>query len=239
MMYELERDGRRMIGILFLSPAVERMFRIGGGKKAKIILAEELVKAFGSLAFPGYTVKNRMMMRVTRNADLDTSVDDSDVEHDFSVIMKQKIESRAKLAAVRLEVDDAHSPLKDFVLKLLKLDPAFCFAEEHYFDYKFLFSIGKFRRRTGKYAEISSVQGRGSAELEGADSLIDYALSKNIFLSYPYDSMSPVLDLLDECAKDKRVQAIKITIYRLANHSRIVDALCKACERGNVRHLLS
>ena len=233
MMYELERDGRRMIGILFLSPAVERMFRIGGGKKAKIILAEELVKAFGSLAFPGYTVKNRMMMRVTRNADLDTSVDDSDVEHDFSVIMKQKIESRAKLAAVRLEVDDAHSPLKDFVLKLLKLDPAFCFAEEYYFDYKFLFSIGKFlpveQANTLKYPPF---KGAVSPELEGADSLIDYALSKNIFLSYPYDSMSPVLDLLDECAKDKRVQAIKITIYRLANHSRIVDALCKACERG-------
>ena len=68
--------------------------------------------------------------------------------------------------------------------------------------------------------------------MDEAPSLIDYALSNNIFLSYPYDSMSPVLDLLDECAKDKRVLAIKITIYRLANHSRIVDALCKACERG-------
>lgn len=53
-----------------------------------------------------------------------------------------------------------------------------------------------------------------------------------MFLSYPYDSMAPVLDLLDECAKDKRVLSIKITIYRLANHSRIVDALCRACERG-------
>ena len=233
MMYELERDGRRMIGILFLSPAVERMFRIGGGKKAKVILAEELVKAFGSLAFPGYTVKNRMMMRVTRNADLDTRVDDSDVEHDFSVIMKQKIESRAKLAPIRLEVDDARSPLKDFVLKLLKLDPAFCFAEEHCFDYKFLFSIGKYLPTEEANAlRYPPFKGAVAPELEGAESLIDYALSKNIFLSYPYDSMSPDLDLLDECAKDKRVQAIKITIYRLANHSRIVDALCKACERG-------
>ena len=206
MMYELERDGRRMIGILFLSPAVERMFRIGGGKKAKVILAEELVKAFGSLAFPGYTVKNRMMMRVTRNADLDTRVDDSDVEHDFSVIMKQKIESRAKLAPIRLEVDDARSPLKDFVLKLLKLDPAFCFAEEHYFDYKFLFSIGKYLPTEEANAlRYPPFKGAVAPELEGAESLIDYALSKNIFLSYPYDSMSPVLDLLDECAKDKRV----------------------------------
>ena len=233
MLYELERDGRRMIGILFLNAAVERVFRIGGGKKAKIILAEELVKAFGSLAFPGYAVKNRMMMRVTRNADLDTRIEDSDIEHDFSVIMKQKIEMRAKLAVVRLEVDDEHSPLKEFVLKLLKLDPAFCYAEEHYFDYKFLFSIGKFLApEEESLLRYPPFKGAVAPELEEADSLVGYALSKNIFLSYPYDSMAPVLDLLDECAKDKRVQAIRITIYRLANHSRIVDALCKACERG-------
>lgn len=233
MLYELERNGRRMIGILFLNSSVERMFRIGGGKKAKIILAEELVKAFGSLAFPGYDVKNRMMMRVTRNADLDTRVDDSDVEHDFSVIMKEKIEMRAKLSAVRLEVDDERSPLKDFVLKLLKLDSAFCFAEEHCFDYKFLFSIGKYLPpETANALKYPPFKGAIAPDLEEADSLIDYALSKDMFLSYPYDSMSPVLELLDECAKDKRVQAIKITIYRLANHSRIVDALCKACERG-------
>ena len=233
MMYELERDGRRMIGILFLNPAVERLYRIGGGKKAKLIAVEELVRAFGHVAFPGYTVKNKMLMRVTRNADLDTRVDDSDMEHDFSVIMKEKIEMRAKLAAVRLEVDDARSPLKEFALKLLKLDPAFCFAEEHYFDYKFLFSIGKYLPTEEANAlKYPPFKGAVSPELEEAPSLIDYALSKNIFLSYPYDSMSPVLDLLDECAKDKRVLAIKITIYRLANHSRIVDALCKACERG-------
>ena len=233
MMYELERDGRRMIGILFLNPAVERLYRIGGGKKAKLIAVEELVRAFGHVAFPGYTVKNKMMMRVTRNADLDTRVDDSDMEHDFSVIMKEKIEMRAKLAAVRLEVDDARSPLKEFALKLLKLDPAFCFAEEHYFDYKFLFSIGKYLPTEEANAlKYPPFKGAVSPALDEAPSLIDYALSNNIFLSYPYDSMSPVLDLLDECAKDKRVLAIKITIYRLANHSRIVDALCKACERG-------
>ena len=119
---DLERDGRGMIGVMYVNPAIERLYRIGYGNKTKVVPVEELLKAFCGLAFSGYTVRRKMMLRVTRNADLDTSVDDTDVEHDFSVIMKQKIESRAKLAAVRLEVDDAHSPLKDFVLKLLKLD---------------------------------------------------------------------------------------------------------------------
>ena len=233
MMYELERDGRRMIGVLYVNPAVDRLYRLSGGKKAKVMPIEEMLRAYGHLAFMGYTVKNKIMLRVTRNADLDTRVDDSDVEHDFSEFMKKKIETRARLGVVRLEVDDAASPLKDFALKVLKLDGAYCFQEQNFFDYKFLFSIGKYLP-----AEVAAAlryppfKGAVAEEMEAAPSLIDYVLGRNVFLSYPYDSMEPLVDLLDECAKDKRVLSIKITIYRLANHSRIVDALCKACERG-------
>ena len=122
MMYELERDGRRMIGVLYVNPAVDRLYQLSGGKKAKVMPIEEMLRAYGHLAFMGYTVKNKIMLRVTRNADLDTRVDDSDVEHDFSEFMKKKIETRARLGVVRLEVDDAASPLKDFALKVLKLD---------------------------------------------------------------------------------------------------------------------
>ena len=112
-----------MIGVTFLNPAADRLYRIGYGKKVKLVPVEELLKAFGHLGFMGYTVRGRMLMRVTRNADVDTRVDDNDVEHDFSEFMKKKIESRARMGVVRLEVDDESSPLKDFVLRLLKLDP--------------------------------------------------------------------------------------------------------------------
>ena len=232
MIYELERNGRRMIGVLYVNPAVDRMYRLSGGKKAKIVSIEELLRAYGHLAFSGYTVKNKMMLRVTRNADLDTSID-SDVERDFSEIMKHKIETRARLGVVRLEVDDPSSPLREFVLKLLKIDAANCFADERFFDYKFMFSVGNYLPAETAYAlRYPPFKGAIAAELEESPSLVDYALQNNIFLSYPYDSMQPVVDLLEACAKDKRVLSIKITIYRLANHSRIVDALCKACERG-------
>ena len=233
MLFDLERDGRRMIGVMYINPGIDRLYRIGYGNKAKVVPLEELLRAFGHLAFIGYTAKNRLLLRVTRNADLDTRVDDSDVEHDFSVIMKQKIESRSRLGIVRLEVDDENSPLKDFVLKQLKLDPAYCFEEQYYFDYKFLFSIGNYLPPEEAAAlRYPPFKAAVDEELAEAPSLIDYVSSRDVFLSYPYDSMNPVLDLLDECARDKRVLSIKITIYRLANHSRIVDALCRACERG-------
>ena len=233
MIYDLEKDGRRMIGVMYLNPAADRLYRIGYGKKTKLVPVEELLKAFGHLAFMGYTVKNKMMMRVTRNADIDTSVDDSDVEHDFSEFMKRKIESRAHLGVVRLEVDDESNPLKDFVLRLLNTDESCCFEDAHFFDYKFLFSLGNyFPKEEAQALRYPPFKGAVAKELEEAPSLIDYIYEHNVFLSYPYDSMEPVVDLLDECAKDPRVLSVKITIYRLANHSRIVDALCKACERG-------
>lgn len=72
-----------MIGVMYVNPAIDRLYRIGYGKKAKVVPVEELMKAFGHLAFSGYTVRGKLMMRVTRNADLDTRVDDTDVEHDF------------------------------------------------------------------------------------------------------------------------------------------------------------
>ena len=233
IVYELEKEGRRMLGVMCAGSAADRIFVVARGKKVKVILLEELLKAFGPLAFSGYTVKDRVVLRVTRNADLDTRVEDSDVERDFSVFMKKKIETRAKLGAVRLEADDVDSPLCATAAKLLKIDPAFCFREEHCFDYKFLFSIGNFLPEE-QAAELRYPPFKGAVlpALAEAPSLIDYALRNNIFLSYPYDSMSPLVDLLDECARDRRVQAVQITIYRLASHSRIVEALCRACENG-------
>ena len=233
IVYDLEKDGRRMLGVMCAGGAADRMFVVSRGKKVKIILLEEMLKAFGPLAFSGYTVKGRVMLRVTRNADLDTRVEDTDMERDFSVFMKKKIETRAKLGAVRLEADDVDSPLCATAAKLLKIDPAFCFRVEHCFDHKFLFSVGGFLPED-RAAELRypSFKGAVLPALADAPSLIDYALRNNIFLSYPYDSMSPLVDLLDECARDGRVQSVQITIYRLASHSRIVEALCRACERG-------
>ena len=232
MLFDLERDGRRMVGVMAVNSALDRLYKIGGGENVRLVPLEELVRAFGHHAFLGYTVNGKMMMRVTRNADFDTDIDDSDLERDFSEIMKKKVESRAKLNVVRLETDCENSRLKTFAMKLLKLNPKFCFKDERFFDYKFLFSLDKFlpkeRSAPLKYPPF---RGAVAKNLTGVP-LIDTVFEKDIFLSYPYDAMTPLVNLLEECAADKRVTSIKITIYRLANHSRIAELLCKASENG-------
>ena len=233
MICQLEKDGRRMIGVISVNPSLDRLYRLSGEKKVRLIPLEELVRMFGKLASTGYTVNEQMLMRVTRNADFDTHIDDSDVERDFSEIMKKKVESRAKLNVVRLEVDNAESKLKEFVLKLLNLNPKFCFCDERFFDYKFLFSLGNyFSAEQSAPLKYAPFKGAVSDELSMAPSLIDTVFRHDVFLSYPYDAMTPVVDLLEECAKDKRVSSIMITIYRLAHHSRIAELLCRASENG-------
>ena len=67
---------------------------MSGEKKVRLIPLEELVRLFARYAFTGYTVSDQMMLRVTRNADFDTAIDDTDLERDFTEIMKQRVESR-------------------------------------------------------------------------------------------------------------------------------------------------
>ena len=230
---QLEKEGRRMIGVVAVNPSLDRLYRLSGEKKVRLIPLEELVRLFAKYAFTGYTVSDQMMLRVTRNADFDTAIEDTDLERDFTEIMKQRVESRARMGVVRLEVDREDSKLKDFVLKILKLNPKFCFTDERFFDYKFLFSIGNYlSREDAARLKYPPFKGAVSAQIAAAPSLIDLISSRDVFLSYPYDSMDPVVDLLEECSRDARVSSIMITIYRLAHHSRIAELLCRAAENG-------
>lgn len=230
---QLEKEGRRMIGVVAVNPSLDRLYRLSGEKKVRLIPLEELVRLFAKYAFTGYTVSDQMMLRVTRNADFDTAIEDTDLERDFTEIMKQRVESRARMGVVRLEVDREDSKLKDFVLKILKLNPKFCFTDERFFDYKFLFSVGNYlSREDAAKLKYTPFKGAVSAQIAAAPSLIDLISSRDVFLSYPYDSMDPVVDLLEECSRDARVSSIMITIYRLAHHSRIAELLCRAAENG-------
>ncbi len=231
MLYELEKEGRRMIGVMKVHPGLDRLYRIGQGEKVRLVPLEELVRMFGHQAFTGYTVRDKMLMRVTRNADFDPQIDDMDLEHDFPEIMKQKVDSRASQEAVRLETDAEGTYLWDFARKLLHLPARFCFYDPRFFNYRFMGSIGSLLPEDMKAPLCyKPFTGAVAAPLSGPEGLIDEVMRRDIFLSYPYDSMEPLVHLLEESTTDPRVQSIQITIYRLANHSRIAELLCRASE---------
>lgn len=235
MIFALEKGGKEMFGVMAVPSSAERLFVIDGGKKSDLITAEDLVSEFGAYAFPGYAVKSKAMLRVTRNADFDTSIDDADLERDFdfSKYMKRKVELRPTLDAVRLEIDGNGERLRSFLLKNLNLKKTYCLKSEYYLDYKFLLSLGKYFPEE-RFAELTypPFKGRIAADLLPPVGMIGRVKEKDVFLAYPFDSMDPLVRLLNECAEDKRVVSIKITIYRLDDHSRIVEALKRASENG-------
>lgn len=236
IMFDLRKEGRQMYGVAAIPPTSPRMIRIEGSKKVDLALLEDLVAEFGHHAFPGYVVKNKTILRVTRNADLDTDVYDADMEHDFdfSDFMRTKVRGRSAQDAVRLETDKAEDDnIRTFVLKNLNIKKAFSYRSENFLDYKFMFSIGSFLpEKEASELEYKPFRGRIAENVKSAQSMISLVREKDLFLAYPFDSIEPLVKLLNECAEDPRVVSIKITIYRLARHSRIVEALKRASENG-------
>ncbi len=235
MMFELVKSDRLMYGVMSISPKLPRIYRIDdGAKKTVIITIEELVRTFGYIAFDGYKVKSQAMLRLTRNADFDASVDDADIERDFdfSKFLKHKVELRGTQDAVRLQIDGGADSIKSFVLKTLGLKKPFCFEVKHALDYKFMMSLSQYFDESALPALRYKPAKPLPPPVSAGASVIDAVLERDIFMAYPFDSMDTLVRLLDECAEDSRVAAIKITIYRLDHRSRIVEALKKASENG-------
>ena len=234
MLYDLAKGDRSMIGVMALNENLNKLYRVGTGDAVRLIALEEVIRACGASAFTGYDVRDSLLVRCTRNADFDTYIDDADMETDFSQLMKKKVASRARMNIVRVEVDSDASKLKDFVLKLVKVDPKYCFTDKRFFDYKFLFQLDRYLPEdVAARLKYGPFKGRVDEEYSSG-SMIDTVLSHDVFMSYPYDAMTPLETLLDECSRDGRVSAISITIYRLAHHSRIADLLCRASENGKM-----
>ena len=234
LVLKLERDGREMFGVVTMGMRVDQLVPVSSGKKTRIAPSEELLYLFGDSLFPQCKVKEKALVRITRNADFEASVEDADIEYDFdfSKLIRNRVESRGSLAAVRLEMNTQSEELKQFLIKHLGIRKNQVFVVGGCFSYKYMFSIDDFFPEAVRSSlRYPSFRGSVPAGLQRG-TMIDTALRRDIFLSYPFQSMDPLLWLLDECADDPRVNNIKITIYRLARHSRIVQSLARAAENG-------
>lgn len=234
VVYDLSKGDKSMIGLLPVPEKLPRIIELAGGKKKSLMTLEELIREFGSFCFSGYTVKDSALIRVTRNADFeaDESDVDSEYDYDFSKYLKDKIDMRASLDVVRLEINTTSDKIKNFIIKNLGLKKSRCFTATDCLDYKFLFSLDKFfPSEVAATLKYPPFKGRTPESLK--DGVMARVMKEDVFLSYPFDSMDTTfVRLLNECAESEKVRSIKITIYRLSSRSKVVDALLRACENG-------
>ena len=236
LLVELERKGSSMMGIAKINGSAPRLFHIPGGKKIHLITNEELMLAFADTIFQGFSVKNKTLVRVTRNADFSAPSADADDEYnfDFSRLIQTKVEERTSMDVLRLEALEGISETsRAFMMKHAGLKKNYVCTVESYFDYKFMFSVGDYLDyETSSKLKFKPFKPAFPKNLSKSSDLIEEVGKNDIFLSYPYQSMDVLIRLLQQCATDPRVVSIKITIYRLANHSKIIEALLRAAENG-------
>lgn len=205
----------------------ERVIPLGAGGK-RFILEEEVVLHFVHLLFKGYKVMDRTVARVTRNADIMVSGKGAD----FRERMEELVVKRTKLAPVRLEITDEFSrDALDYLCRKLKIKNNRVFSSRISLDLSYLYLLGELSEDERlHYAPRSP---RKPSVLSDTRSVFSQIKSKDILLSYPFESMNAsFIRLLQECAADPKVTSIKITLYRLARNSKVIDALCTAAENG-------
>lgn len=202
-------------------------------RKGTFLLSEELILQFLPKFFKNYSVKEKSLIRVTRNADIDTEmIYDEDL--DYRDAMENLIKERKRMNPVRMEFTGTlNKKMMHALCKTIHVEKEHVFRSEVPLDLSFVFAIQSYLKNTNAgelfYPRRTP---RPTPQLNDKESLIPQILEKDVLLSYPFESMKPFINLLYEAAEDESVVSIKMTLYRLANKSQIVDALVEAAENG-------
>lgn len=225
------KNKKERLGIIpCTNTMVERLIPVRG-QEGCYMLAEELILHYIPRVFNGYQIKAKSLIRVTRNADIDAdALYDEDL--DYREFMADLIKRRKKLSPVRLELSrEMDGDVVETLCKYLDLDSTHVFRSQAPLDLSFLFQIQDILRKNPELFFEKRVPQKSPAFQEGR-SLIEQIKEEDKMLSYPYESIRPFLRLLSEAAEDENVISIKMTLYRLAKQSKVVEALIEAAENG-------
>ena len=239
-------NNKHIYAVAVLTNKAEKKEKIGivpcsGGNFPRLIavpertgcfmLAEELILHYLPLLFPGFKVASKTLARITRNADIDAdAVYDEDMN--YRDHMAEVVKRRQKLCPVRMElsrqIDEA------IIAKLcdqLKLDTHRVFEYDTPLDVTFLFQL---EDKLRSHAELfyAPRHPQNTPELAENRPVMDQVSDRDVLLHYPYQSIRPFLRMLSEAANDPTVVSIKMTLYRLARDSKVVESLVEAAENG-------
>ncbi|MHA4845662.1 polyphosphate kinase 1 [Flavitalea antarctica] len=193
-----------------------------------IILLEDVIRynLKSIFSYFGFTSYQSWVFKVTKDAEID-------IDNDISTSLIQKIEkgvkNRRKGKTVRFVYDQQmDSGLLSFLMKKLNLSKRSSLIPggrihnfRHFMDFPDVFSKKSHRKKPFTHPML-----RHSIRVT------DVVLAKDIMLNFPYHSFNTVIDFLREAAIDPNVVEIKITAYRLASNSKIVNALINAVRNG-------
>lgn len=225
------RNKKERIGIIPCSNnMLTRMVELPGGK-GRYMLIEDLILHYIGKVFKGYKVKGKSLLKVVRNADIDADAA-YDEDLDYREFMEDLMKQRKKLSPVRIDLSrEMDETVVDALCRYLDVTPDRVFRSEAPLDVSFVFQLQDLLRRNTELFYEKRVSQK-SPEFKDGQSILQQITQEDKLLSYPYDSIRPFLKMLTEAAEDDSVISIKMTLYRLAKQSKVIEALCEAAENG-------
>lgn len=232
--FEIIEDGHTKYGIVPVPDYIDRLIYLNE-EKTEFILAEDLIFHNLEKIFPKNKIPFKTIIRVTRNADINLDERDIEEDEDYRQYMKKILKRRNRLTPVRLEIFKySNEQIINYLCRELHLSKNQVFiSKQSPLDMSFVFSmieaLPEEIRNTLSFKEFSP---QTSSLINPEQPVIPQVLDHDILLSYPYQNIDEFIRLLKEAAESPDVISVKITIYRLAKHSRIVHYLCRAAENG-------
>lgn len=225
------KNKKQFMGLIQVPDKIKRYVKLSD---TKVVLIEDIIREFGQEIFDNYDCTSKYILSVTRNADIEYDDEDLEFDDDYRSYMKKMIKLRKRLRPVRLEINEyPNEETKEFLLKNLNLTEHRMFITKSPMRCGFLFDLvydmPKNVIEKYTYEDFSPQE---SSMISKEKSVMEQVYDKDLFLSFPYESIDPFIRLLNEAAEDESVVSIKITIYRLAKDSEITKALIRAAENG-------
>lgn len=196
-------------------------------KRHNIIFLDDVIKKNLRFVFPDYEIVASYGIKLTRDAEL---YFEEDLIGDFVETLRKAVKTRKVGAPSRFLFDSSMPPeFQHFIRHALKLSEKEMIASEQYHNFSDFFSFPNPEHLLPVYDDLPALEKK---ELKEFPSMFDAMLQKDWMLHYPFHSYEPVLRLLEEAAADPKVTQIRITLYRVAAHSKIVSALIAAAKNG-------
>ena len=228
-------DEQGMLGIVEVPQSAQRIVWLPAAEgRVRYTLVEDVITSMLSRCFGAYAPTSSAVIRVTRNADLDPDGEGVEEEEDYRQHMKKVLKRRSRLQPVRLELTGSlDEGLVTLVRKELGLEKRRVFRLETPADLSYVYALeNRLPARSKAQLTFPAFEPQPSHMVRADEPMRPQVEDHDVLLTYPYESMGPLLRLIHEAANDDDCISIKITLYRVARHSRLCESLVTAVENG-------
>jgi polyphosphate kinase len=222
-------ENEKLVAILPVPRILPRLVTIAPAKTGphRTIFLSEVIKLCAGELFPGYRLNAAHAFRVTRNSDL--YIDEEEAENLLKKI-EEELRNLRRGAAVRLEIEaGVDETIFETLCSHLDLSHEYVFRLGGQLNLLRLLSLADLDRPDLKYPPFTPVN---VSPLREPDQIFATLRKRDVMLHHPYDAFTPVVDFVEQAARDPAVFAIKQTLYRTSGDSPIVRALIEACRNG-------